>query len=71
MAQVGNSEDRFGGEYMIQDNDHMGNVGKAQRIARTDRAHQSEQSGSSSRQQGGDHQDSGQQGGERRARKSR
>jgi len=26
MAQVGNNEDRFGGEFMIQDSDHMSGI---------------------------------------------
>jgi hypothetical protein len=67
MAQVGNTADRLGGEFMIQDRDHMSESSETS----TGVARQSEQSQSGRHQQGsGDQHVSGQQGGEQR-RKSR
>ena len=76
MAQVGNTEDRLGGEYMIQDRDHMSEIhSDSQGVQRATR--QADQSQSRNRQQGsGDQQTSdhqsdqqgGQQGGERQGK---
>jgi hypothetical protein len=52
MSQVGNNEDRFGGEYMIQDRDHMSEIGKESGKANRRPARQVEQSHSENRQQG-------------------
>ena len=64
MAQVGN-EDRFGGEFMVQDRDHMGDVSPATGKAKTGNARQVDQSQADGGQQSGGPQ-GGQQGGERR-----
>jgi hypothetical protein len=76
MAQAGNNsvrnnEDRFSGEYMVQDHDHLSQAGQGSRTAPRSGGRQPEQSQSRGRQQGGsDDHVSGQQGGERH-RKSR
>jgi hypothetical protein len=62
MAQVRNNESQFGGEYMIQDRDHMSEIDQAADDANRGRVRQSEQSQSGGRQQGGDDSASGQQG---------
>lgn len=54
MAQVGNNEDRFSGEYMIQDHDHMSEITLKNDKATRGGARQSEQSQDTGRQQGGD-----------------
>ncbi len=51
MAQVGNSEDRFGGEYMIQDRDHMSEIGQGEQNAQRG-SRQADQSQNAGRQQG-------------------
>jgi hypothetical protein len=62
MAEVRNNESRFGGEYMIQDRDHMSEINQATNEADRGGARQSEQSQSDSRQQGGDDDANAQQG---------
>ena len=67
MAQVGNTQDRFGGEFMIQDRDHMSDINQVTEKASRGSARQAEQSQVGARQQGSvDHGASSQQGGERR-----
>jgi hypothetical protein len=56
MSKGQNSEDRFGGPYMIQDHDHMSEIGQGPDKANSDRVRQADQSHSSGRQQGGDDQ---------------
>lgn len=65
MAEVSKNEGRFGGQYMIQDRDHMSDIGQSADKASRGGARQSEQSQSGSRQQGGD-QNAAQQGERRR-----
>jgi len=62
------AEDRSktGGPYLIQDQDHMSEIGQLGGEARSGGGRQSEQSQSESRQRG-----SGQQGGERRRRRTK
>jgi general stress protein YciG len=62
------AEDRSktGGPYMIQDQDHMSEVGQMGGAARSGGSRQSEQSQSDSRQQGG-----GQQGGQRSRKRTK
>ena len=63
MSQVGNNEDRFGGEYMIQDRDHMSEIGQDTDKATRGGVRQSEQSQTGGRQQGsGDNSASNRQG---------
>jgi len=67
MAEGKSEAERQGGEYMIQDRDHMGDAGQMGGEAGRNRGRQSEQSQGGSRQQGSaQDQDgtSGQQGGE-------
>jgi hypothetical protein len=52
MSQVGTNQDRFGGEYMIQDRDHMSEIGQSTDHAKRRGARQVEQSHSNDRQQG-------------------
>ena len=67
MAQVGNSAERFGGEFMVQDSDHMSEINPVTEKAGRGNARQAEQSQAGARQQGNvDHGASSQQGGERR-----
>jgi hypothetical protein len=66
MAEVRNNQSQFGGEYMIQDRDHMSEIDQATDNAKHGGVRQSEQSQSSSRQQGGDDSANRQQGGGRR-----
>ena len=69
MAQVGN-EDRFGGEFMIQDRDHMSGINPATGKAKTGNARQVDQSQADGGQQsGGDRDTSRQQGGEKRGQR--
>jgi hypothetical protein len=66
MSQVGN-QDRFGGQYMIQDRDHSAENNPATDQAPRGNARQSEQSQDNTRQQGGDDQSANApQGGRRR-----
>jgi hypothetical protein len=64
MSQVGNNQDRFGGQYMVQDRNHLSEISPA-----TDKAprgvRQSDQSQDATRQQGGDQGANTQQGGRR------
>jgi hypothetical protein len=71
MAQVGNSENSFGGEYMIQDHDHLSEVSKSTGSAQRGNARQAEQSQSGDRQQGSVDQNASTQHGGERQRKSR
>ena len=64
MADV-NSENRFGGEYMIQDCDHMSAIPQAPDKAKRGGTRQSEQSQTDDRQQGGDDQSANSRQGER------
>ena len=66
MAQVGNTEDRFGGEFMIQDRDHMSEVRQTSVKGHRGGNRQSEQSHTESRQQGGDEPGTNRQQGDRR-----
>jgi hypothetical protein len=71
MAQAGNNQDRFGGQYMIQDRDHMSEISEVTETAQRGQTRQPQQSQSGDRQQGdGSDNASGQQGGERQ-RKNR
>jgi hypothetical protein len=66
MAEGKNEAEWHGGEYMIQDRDHMGAAGQMGGEAGRGRSRQSEQSQAGSRQPGGrQDSESGQQGGER------
>jgi hypothetical protein len=70
MAEVQNSVDRFGGEFMIQDNDHLADIAQSGDTTQTGakRANrQSDQSQSRSRQQGGDDYNAPKQGQQRQA----
>ena len=70
MAQTGNNQSRFGGQYLIQDLNHMSEIETTHDTKRGG-ARQAEQAQSHGRQQGGDDEHaSTQQGGERQ-RKSR
>jgi len=70
MAQAGNNEDRFGGEYMIQDRDHMSEIDPVTSKAKTGNARQVDQSQANGGQQsGGSRTSAGQQGGERRGQR--
>jgi hypothetical protein len=67
MAQVQNNQSRFGGEYLIQDSDHMSGISERSNAAQVGAVRQSDQSQTGSRQQGGGDQHAGsQQGGERK-----
>ena len=66
MAQVGNTEDRLGGEFMIQDRDHMSDSGQAKDKTSRNSGRQSEQSQGASRQQGANDKSAGRQRGEGR-----
>lgn len=69
MGQDRNQADRLGGEYMIQDRDHMSETGQMGDEASDRGAQQSDQSqGGGSRQQGDDQQSGRQQGGEQKRR---
>jgi len=71
MAEDRKKSDRLGGEFMIQDRDHMSETGQMGGEAGQG-GRQSEQSHGEGRQQGGgQHQGSGQQGGERSKRRSK
>jgi hypothetical protein len=62
MAEARNNESRFGGEFMIQDRDHMSDTAPANETANRGGARQIEQSQDGGRQQGGDHNADRQQG---------
>jgi hypothetical protein len=67
MSKVENNEDRFGGQYMIQDRDHMSENDQAKDKPNRGGVRQSEQSQSGGRQQGSsDNRENSQQGGGRR-----
>jgi hypothetical protein len=67
MAVDRNKDDRSGGQYMVQDSDHMSQSRPAPDKAKRTGSRQTEQSQVGGRQQGGnDHGNSRQQGGERR-----
>ncbi len=67
MAQVGNNEDRLGGEFMIQDRDHAVQGSPQANKANRGNVRQSEQSHSGARQQGSGDNATGRQGGRRQA----
>ena len=72
MAEDKSEAGRLGGEYMVQDRDHMSEAGQMGGQASHGRGRQFEQSQSGSRQQGGGQQgDSGQQGGEQHRKNRR
>jgi len=63
MAEV--NQNRFGGEWMVQDSDHMSGIPQAAEDASLFNARQADQAQSGGRQQGGNDQGAGrQQGGE-------
>ena len=66
MAEVRNDVSRFGGEYMIQDRDHMSDIAQTSDRAGRSGARQSEQSQSEARQQGSGDASANPQGGQRR-----
>ena len=66
MAQVGNNENRFGGEFMIQDRDHMSEIDQSKENAGRGKVRQSEQSQSKSWQHGADDNSAGRQQGDQR-----
>ena len=66
MAEDRNSESRFGGQYMVQDRDHMSEIPQATDKATRGGTRQSEQSQAGARQQGGEQNARGQQGGGQR-----
>jgi len=66
MAEDQN-ENRFGGQYMVQDRDHMGEIPQVADKVNRGGVRQPEQSQAEGRQHGsGEHSASGQQGGGRR-----
>ena len=66
MAQVRN-EDRFGGEFMVQDTNHMSGNNPASDTANKGKSRQAQQSQPATRQQGSlDNDAANQQGSERR-----
>ena len=67
MAEVRNDAGRFGGEYMVQDSDHMSESGQTADNANHGGVRQSEQSQSEGRQQGGGDQNASRQQGDDRA----
>ena len=72
MSQVGNNENRFGGEFMVQDSDHMSGIDQSTERTNRSGGRQADQSQVGGRQQGNSDQSaSGQQGGERRAARGR
>lgn len=66
MAEDRNEQSRFGGQYMVQDRDHMSEVPQATDKANRGGVRQSEQSQGDARQQGGDDRSAGRQQGEQR-----
>jgi hypothetical protein len=66
MAEDRNDQSRFGGEYMIQDRDHMSEISQVADKANRGGVRQVEQAQTDGRQQGGDQSAGGQQGGGRR-----
>jgi hypothetical protein len=72
MTEEKNKANRFGGPYMIQDSDHMSEIGQVGGEAMDGGERQVGQSHGETRQQGGgDHSTGGQQGGERSKRRPR
>jgi hypothetical protein len=53
MSQVGNSPESVGGEFMIQDRDHMSDSDQKASKANRNRSAQADQSQNETRQQGG------------------
>ena len=53
MSQVGNNQDRFGGQYMVQDRNHMSEINQVTDKTNRGGVRQAEQSQSDGRQQGG------------------
>jgi hypothetical protein len=62
MAEDRNEQGRFGGQYMVQDRDHMSDIAQVPDKANRDRVRQSDQSQTGGRQQGSDRSASRQQG---------
>jgi hypothetical protein len=71
MAVERNEAEREGGEFMIQDRDHLGQSGQMGGETPDRGRRQTGQSQGDSRQQGGGQQNGGQQGGERKQRKAK
>jgi hypothetical protein len=70
MAQAGNNDSRFGGEFLIQDSDHMSGISPSPRTVQHGGTRQSEQSQSRGhKQRGTEHHSGGQQGGERKSKR--
>lgn len=53
MSQIGNNPEQVGGEYMVQDRDHMVDFGQRSDKAKTGRARQAEQGQNETAQQAG------------------
>jgi hypothetical protein len=70
MSQAGNSENRFGGQYMIQDRDHMSEISQTTDEAKHGDVRQSEQSQQYGRQQGAGDRSASRQQGDGRSRQS-
>ena len=68
MTEVRNNESRFGGQYMIQDRDHMSEIPQTSDKAGRSGVRQSEQSQSDARQQGSGDDSASRQQGDRRSR---
>ncbi len=66
MAEDRNDQSRFGGQYMVQDRDHMSEISDAPDKSNRGVVRQPEQSQPVARQQGGNDSPTGQQGGGRR-----
>lgn len=66
MAEEKRNAEQQGGEYMIQDRDHLSGIGQVGGESNRGRGRQSEQSMGDSRHEG-----TGQQGGERSRRRSK
>ena len=63
MAEDRNEASRFGGQYMVQDRDHMSEIAPVEDSANRGAVRQSEQSQTGARQQGGERTTRGQQSG--------
>lgn len=66
MAEDRNSEARFGGQYMVQDRDHMSDISQVPDKATRGSVRQADQSQAGARQQGGDDNSAGRQRAEQR-----
>jgi len=67
MAEDRNDQSRFGGQYMVQDRDHMSDISEVSNKPGRTGVRQADQTQTGARQQGGDDQVAGpQQGGRRR-----